>query len=86
MTTSIKDFTTDELLDLVAELPVKIFGYREFEAFKNATSATVGMFYPEHMTVIEIEWETPGGIERGTISLLMSDTKDAGFKSPVFIG
>lgn len=76
-----KDYTTDELLAVVQDLPVRSFGYREFEALQQVKSATVSDNYPESITVIEIEQE-----DGSTVELLYSDTKDAGFKEPVFIG
>lgn len=75
------DYNTDELLAIVEDLPVRIFGDREFYTFNHAMSATVSDNYPENMTVIEIEDH-----EGNTIELLYSDTKDYGFKEPVFIG
>lgn len=77
----VKDLTTDELLDLVDELPVRLFGYREFEALQKAQTATVSDNYPESMTVIEIETS-----EGETVELLYDNVKDPGFKEPVFIG
>ena len=76
-----KDYTTDELLDLIDELPVRIFGDREFYTFNHAVSATVADNYPDDMTVIEVEDH-----EGNTIDLLYESKKDAGFKEPVFIG
>lgn len=75
-----KDYTTDELLAVVNDLPVGIFGYREFETLKNNKSATVSDNYPEGMTVIELEAE-----DGSTADLLYSDSKVREFK-PHFIG
>lgn len=76
----IKDYTTDELIDLVNDLPVSAFGHREFEAFKNAASLTVSNNYPDSMAVIEIE-----ATDGSTVELLYSDTNQPGL-IPHFVG
>lgn len=77
----LREMTTDELLDIVQELPARLFGYREFEALQKAESATLADNYPQGMTVIDIETE-----DHETVTVLLKDTRDVGFKEPVFIG
>lgn len=74
--------TSDELLEIVQNLPVRIFGFREFSALENATRVTVNENYPERMIVLMVE----SGPSDDTIELLYSDSEDASFKEPVFIG
>lgn len=76
-----KNYTEDNIFNFIDGLPVRIFGYREFQTLQQAQKAEVAKNYPEDMTVFKIT-----DSEKNTIELLAESKKDAGFKEPVFIG
>lgn len=78
---TLKNYSTDDLIAVIEDLPVRIFGDREFYTFNHAVTAYVNKDYPEYMTVITIVDH-----DKNTIDLLYNDNKDYGFKEPVFIG
>lgn len=77
----LKEYGEDDIFNYIDELPVRIFGQREFAIFQQAKKAEVAKNYPSSMTVFKITDK-----DDDTIELLAEDTADRGFEEPVFIG